>query len=655
MENYFIGILILIFSGIFSLFFKNSYLKLKFLTLCATISTGFLLNCVFGVYNSGTIEKVFEYGSVFGNIRFSIDYLSAFFIFFISILTTLGMIYANGYLSNYIKKKKDITAHCVFLPVLTSSMLLVVGVQNALAFLIIWEMMSLSSFFLVMFEHENKETRKAGIKYLIYMHVSVIFIILAFALMSIAANSFDFKALGEILKKDFVLANLVFVLGFIGFGIKAGFAPFHNWLPSAHPAAPSHVSGIMSAVMIKTGIYGIFRILSFILIPSCQIACFVVIISVLTMLYGILYAIGQQDIKKLLAYSSIENIGIIGLGLGIGMLGLAYNCPPVAFLGFLGSMLHILNHSIFKELLFFAAGSVYSKAHTRDIELLGGLMKNMPKTGLLFLTGAVSICALPPFNGFIGEFLIYFGMLKGILIDNISAFLICLLSFGALALVGTMAILCFTKAFSAIFLGEKREKSKDVLEEAKSSFIFPMSILAFLTLFIGLFPKAAFLLVLKPVSMFTQTVYPERYINTIQTISIVFTCLITFIGVLALIRHFVSKGYKTHVTWGCGYNKPNEHMQYSASSYVSPMLVMLMPLFKKVSDIKKPKTIFPNNAHFVQHLEDVEEEYFLKPILKQTERFFARFERIQNGNIQQYISYGIIFLVIVLIVAILLG
>ena len=655
MENYFIGILILIFSGIFSLLIKNSYLKLKFIALCAFVSTCFELNSVFKIFKFGTIEKIFEYGSIFNQVRFSLDYLSAFFIFFITIMTTLGAIYARGYLSNYIKKKKDITAHSVFLPILTASMLLVVGVQNALMFLIVWEMMSLSSFFLVMFEHEKKETRQAGIKYLIYMHVSVIFIILAFALMSLASNSLDFAQFKIALENDFAMANVAFILGFIGFGIKAGFVPFHNWLPSAHPAAPSHVSGMMSGVMIKTGIYGILRILSLVLIPSCQIGYVVIIISIITMLYGILYAISQQDIKKLLAYSSIENIGIIGLGLGVGILGLSYNNPSVALLGFSGCMLHVLNHSIFKELLFFGAGAIYSKTHTRDIEVLGGLIKSMPKTAVLFLIGAIAICALPPFNGFISEFLIYFGMLKGIMIDNISAFLICLLAFGALALVGTMAVLCFTKAFSAIFLGEKREKAKDINEDVNSSFIFPMSLLACFIFFIGLAPKLIFLFVSKPVSIFVQTGQIEQYLNILQTISIVLAGLLIFIGILYTIRYFVSKGSKVHQTWGCGYDKPNEKMQYSASSFASPFLVMLMPLFKKVSDIKKPKTIFPVHAHFVQHLEDVEEEYFLKPVLKSTEKFFEQFERIQNGNIQQYISYGIIFLVIVLIVAILLG
>ena len=275
----------------------------------------------------------------------------------------------------------------------------------------------------------------------------------------------------------------------MGFGIKAGFVPFHNWLPEAHPIAPSHISAIMSGVMIKTGIYGILRILMLSGGVTKFIAYFVLIIAVISALYGILYAVGQSDIKKMLAYSSIENIGIIGIGIGVGMLGLVYNHPMVAFLGFIGVHFHILNHSIFKNLLFFGAGAVYLKSHTKNMELLGGLIKKMPKTGILFLTGCIAICALPPFNGFIGEFLIYFGILKGLSINSFFNFLILIFAFAGLALVGTMALLCFTKAFSITFLGHQRSKyAENVKDESPHSIIMPMGILAVFALSVGLFP-----------------------------------------------------------------------------------------------------------------------------------------------------------------------
>lgn len=684
MENYFIGILVLVFGAVFSLFYKNQSLKLKFATLCAFIASCFTVFNGIEVFLKGTQSKTLAFIPVFQNIRFEIDYLSAFFVIFISIMSLLGIIYSNGYLKTYIEKGKDLSAHCVFLLLLFASMLGVVTCRNALFFLVVWEIMSLSSFFLVIFENEKKEVIKAGVKYLVFMHVSVVFIILTFAILAVLSSSLDFADFAPVLNTNLgagvSLSNLVFILAFVGFGIKAGFIPFHNWLPEAHPAAPSHVSGIMSGVMIKTGIYGILRILALIGTPSVQIGYFVLILSVISALYGVIYAIGQHDLKRLLAYHSIENIGIIGIGIGVGMLGLSYNAPFVALLGFTGGILHILNHSIFKELLFLSAGSVYIKTHTRDIEILGGLIKKMPQTSVLFLIGSIAICGLPPFNGFISEFLIYFGMINSLSINNLFVLLEMILALSGLALVGTLAILCFTKAFSIVFLGETRsENAKNVKSDNGKTFIIPMSILACFTLLIGIFPKQVFEFVSMSASCFVvnadkiqdiafnssfnplvaQSVESTLKINEItsimQMISYVSIGLILFILVLFVLKLKLENKIAHNGTWGCGYNKPTSKMEYSASSYAEPFTTMLTPLFKKVSDIKKPKTVFPASAHFEQHIEDVEEVYFIKPLLKSIEDFFARFERFQNGNIQQYITYGLIFLVVSLIGVVMIG
>ncbi len=303
--------------------------------------------------------------------------------------------------------------------------------------------------------------------------------------------------------------------------------------------------------------------------------------------------------------------------------------------------------------MFLGAGAVYNKTHTRNIEVLGGLIKSMPKTAIFFLIASVAICGLPPFNGFISEFFIYFGMLNGLMINNISVFLIMLFALAGLALVGTMAILCFTKVFSIVFLGEaKSETAKNVKSDVTISFIFPMIVLAVFIFAIGLFPNAAFNFIMNPVSVFVTNVsYPE-VLNVIEVISRVCFELILFSGIVFLINR--TRFYK-HVTWGCGYNKELPQAQYSASSYASPFLTMLKPLFKRVVDVKKPKTIFPSNAHYELHVEDVEEVYFVNPIVKSIEKFFAKFEKIQNGNIQQYILYGLIFLLISLIGVVILG
>ncbi len=657
MEIFYYALLTPIIGGAMSLFFSEKR-KLKVVSFFAFISMILCLMTAVNVFASGeslvAVPNIFN--GMFGAIKFVVDPLSAFFISFISVMSFLGCVYANGYMKPYMEKGMNVSSHCLFLSMLISSMLGVVTIQNVMFFLITWEIMSLSSFFLVIFEDNKKEVLNAGIKYLIYMHVSVIFIILAFVLLTLKSGSYDFNSFKEILSQNAQFANLVFMLAFVGFGIKAGFVPFHNWLPEAHPAAPSHVSAVMSGVMIKTGIYGILRILSLIVIPTAGISYFVLIISVITALYGILYAITQRDLKRLLAYSSIENIGIIGIGMGVGMLGLAHHSMPVAVLGFGGCILHILNHSIFKELMFFAAGSVYNKTHTRNIEVLGGLLKSMPKTALLCLIGSIAICGLPPFNGFISEFLIYFGMLKGALTGNLGMLVLMILSLAGLALVGTMAILCFTKLYSITFLGMARsEHAEHVKEDVVSSMIFPMICLAVMTLLIGIFPQFVFELVTKPVSLFTGAIETPAIVGLLQTISFTAFGLLAFILALAILRKLANKKAASHCTWGCGYDKGNNHIQYTASSYASPFLSMLTPLFKKVFDIKKPKELFPKDAHFCLHIEDVEEAYIIKPFIKDIEKFFTVFERIQNGNIQQYILYGLIFLILALIALVFLG
>lgn len=656
MNTYFIGLIVLLLGGFISLLASEN-LKFKIVSLFTGIGAVLCSIPAIKVITSGeTLTQTFACSTPFGLVNVVIDPLSAFFILVISCMSFLATIYANGYMKHYLNKGMNVSSHCLFLVLLIASMFSVVTVQNALMFLIVWEIMSLSSAFLVIFEDNKKEVLSAGIKYLIYMHISVLFIILAFVLMTINANSLEFSAFKEVLSNNQSLSTIVFLLSFIGFGIKAGFVPFHNWLPDAHPAAPSHVSGIMSGVMIKTGIYGILRVLSLIVAPAVSLGYFVLIISIISALYGVLYAITQHDLKRLLAYHSIENIGIIGIGIGVGMLGLAYHCTPVAVLGFAGGILHILNHSIFKELLFLAAGSVYTKTHTKDIEILGGLIKSMPKTALLFLVGSVAICGLPPFNGFISEFLIYFGMLKGLTINTLGSMVTLILVIAGLALVGTLAILCFTKAFSIIFLGMPRsEVAENVKEDTTISFIFPMSILAIFTLVIGVCPKQVFNIMTAPVSVFTGTVNVPDIVTLMQNVSLVCFGLIAFILLLTMVKLVIENKRAQHCTWGCGYDKPNNHLQYTASSYASPLLSMLTPLFKKVFDIKKPKTLFPKDAHFELHIEDVEEAYFLKPFIKATEKFLVKFEKIQNGNIQQYILYGLIFLVLSLVGVVVFG
>lgn len=659
MEYFIISFAVLLCGALLSLVIKEEY-KVKLCSLFTFLAGGTaMIPAIQVLMNGNIIAGHLVFSNLIGKVEFVIDALSAFFIILICIISFLTTIYANGYLKPYLNKGMNISSHCFFFMLLIASMLGVVTIHNGLFFLIIWEIMSLSSFFLVIFENEKKGVLKSGLKYLVYMHLSVIFIMAMFATLTNATGSFDFADYAQYLHQTPQITNLIFLLGFIGFGIKAGLVPFHNWLPEAHPAAPTHVSAIMSGVMIKTGIYGILR--TFLLVGYCTktIGYVVLVIGVLSLLYGILYAITQKDLKKLLAYSSIENIGIMTLGLGVGMLGLAYQNKIMAILGLSGCFLHVLNHSIFKELMFFASGSVYLKTHTRNMEKLGGLIKKMPVTAFMFILGSVAICGLPPFNGFISEVLIYAGMLLGIPASEINLFVVLVIAIAALALVGTMAVLCFSKASGITFLGEARsENIKNIDSDSSSMMLIPMGILFSLALFIGLFPQYILRVIFAPVSLITGK---EMVIENMQSIlafangySVLLLSFLALVLVVFIIRFLINRKSEEHTTWGCGYNKSNPHIQYTASSYVNLFVATLKPLFKRVSHIKKPKDLFPKDAYYEQEIEDIEEAYLVNPIVKWDEKFLAKFERIQSGNIQQYILFGLIFLVLAIIGAILM-
>ncbi len=660
MEYFLLAIGILLTGAFLALLVKEQF-KLKISTIFALIGLGTaLFPAIWTLITGNFLENNIKLSAMFGQIHLVLDPLSAIFIVIISIMSFIGLIYANGYMKPYLSKGMNLSSHCFFLLLLIASMLGVTVVQNGLFFLVVWEIMSLSSFFLVIFEGEKKEVISAGIKYLIYMHLSVIFITAMVVLLTNKANSLDFVEYAKVLQQNPHMANIAFVLGFIGFGIKAGFVPFHNWLPDAHPAAPTHVSGIMSGVMIKTGIYGILRIILMMGTPSKFVSYGVLVIAVISALYGVLYAITQHDIKRLLAYHSIENIGIIGIGIALGMLGLAYGNPIVAMLGFAGGIMHVLNHSIFKELLFFAAGSTYLKTHTRNIESLGGLIKPMPYTALMFIIGSVAICGLPPFNGFISEFLIYAGMIQGLPAPEVSLFITLVITIAALGMVGTMAILCFTKASGIMYLGEPRsDASKNVKEDSSPVMLVPMGVLALLTFVIGVFPQYFVRFILVPVTQIVRNDNKLMILNSIvdltSTISWVFLAFIIGVCVLYILRNLINNREEEHTTWGCGYDRPTARMQYTASSYASPFISTLKPLFKRISHIKKPKELFPKEAYYEQEIEDIEEAYIVKPILRWDEKLLTKFERIQNGNIQQYILVGLVFLLIAIIGVFCLG
>lgn len=544
-------------------------------------------------------------------------------------------------------------------------MLMVVMLQDAIGFLLVWELMSLSSFMLVIFESEKPEIVKAGVKYLVQMHFGYLFIVAGFVLVYANTGDFSFEGIKSFaINTDnlFKIPNSfwLFLLFFMGFGTKAGFFPLHTWLPIAHPAAPSHISGLMSGIMIKMGIYGLIRVLFNLPELSFSIGIFIFFISILTGLIGIMSAVVQNDLKKLLAYSSIENIGVIGIGIGVGVLGEVYNQPVVAALGWIGALLHLVNHSFFKSLLFYCAGSVYTKTHTRDINSLGGLIKKMPFTAFAFIIGAIAISGMPPFNGFISEFLIYNGLFNGIKEVSLDLPLLMLFGILGLALIGGLALFTFTKAFGMVFLGTARTPHAEHATEIPTSMRLAKVLAIFWILSISLFPFYFY--------EFVSSIIQERYpIIEFKNLSVAHS--LSWIGILALIlivgfvaffsirKIILKKKLVTYgPTWGCGYQFANPITnQYTATSYASNFKRIAEPVFIDMSDtISYSKNeIFPKDRDYKSSTQDKLERIVIMPFANSLVLLVKKLAILQTGKIQNYIVYPLIFMILILVLTIL--
>lgn len=601
-----------------------------------------------------TFEVIIHNTIFFGNISFQIDSLSAWFILIINLTCINGAFYGIGYMKPYDEQRANLSLHWMLFLLFQSSMLWVCILQNGLAFLIVWELMSISSFLLVIFEHQKKATLKAGINYLVQMHIGVLFLAAAFIWVYYAQGSFEFSAIEKFFSAN---TNLwLFLLFFVGFGIKAGFIPLHSWLPQAHPAAPSHISGVMSGVIVKLGIYGIFRMIFFLKQDYTLIGEIIITLSVLTGLYGILNAAVHRDFKKMLAYCTIENIGIIGIGIGLGLMGIGNGNKVMIILGFAGALLHTVNHSLFKSLLFFTAGSVYLQTHTRDMEKLGGLIHRMPQTAMLFLFGSMAICGLPPFNGFVSEFLIYTGILLGIKSIGISYITLMIFSLAGLALIGGISMITFTKSFGTIFLGNPRTNFHQQPGEVTLGMRLPQYFILIIMLSIGLFPQFYFSLVNEivfkfiPIASSGNILIPTSLFNSMSAIG-KFAMLFFLLMILIFFirKQFSGKHSKVKgLTWGCGYAVPTSRMQYTGKSFsksLGKLLNFIVLEEKKYKEIS-PTEIFPNERKYSSHYKDLFVTKIFNVIVDRLLYSMNYFQFIQNGKIQMYILYGVFFIVL---------
>ena len=639
--------------AIISLCFVSTRFK-SYLAASAVIVNAVVTSLLaIGALNGEIKELIFQGNIFWGDIFVRIDGLSAWFILIVNLTSVTGVIYGIGYLKPYVNSAPKLAFHWILFVIFHLSMVWVCMLQHSLAFLVAWEVMSLSSMLLVIFDHDKPKTIKAGINYLVQMHISVTFLTIGFIWVYFQTGSFSFDAF-----QTYFGANnniWLFLIFFVGFGIKAGFIPLHSWLPHAHPAAPSHVSGVMSGVIVKLGIYGIFRIISFLKADFLMLGEIVITISVLTGVYGILNAAVHRDFKRMLAYCTIENIGIIGIGIGLGLMGIGNDSAVLYYLGFGGALLHVLNHSLFKSLLFYSAGSVYQQTHTRDMNKLGGLIRQMPKTAVLFLIGAIAIGGLPPFNGFVSEFILYSGLLEGLKFSNISQISLLVVTLGGLSIIGGISVLTFTKTFGTIFLGTERKKLSHQPVEVSSMMLIPQYLIVLVMLSVAFLPQFYLNLISKLLDTFGKTqfiagsfglsTYSESITN-INLYSILFIAIVAASwGLRALIMK--DKLVKVEPTWGCAYVAPNSRMQYTGKSFsksLGKIFSFLLVEEKKYKELEAGE-IFPESRKYVSHYQDFFEFRIINYITHHLVYAANYFKFIQNGRVQSYVWYGIIFMV----------
>jgi hydrogenase-4 component B len=621
---------------------KQKYLAAGTIGACSLLALIYFLINFSSTLVGGRVQP-FDWQLPFANFSVGIDSLSAFFLIPLLILAVACSLYGPGYFRNHPADR----SHWPFFGLLVAGMAMVLLARNAILFIVAWEVMSLSSFFLVITDKESPSSMRAGWIYLITAHVGTAFLMCLFLMFAAGSGgSFDFSA-WQVTQFGSTAANLLFLLALVGFGMKAGFIPFHIWLPLAHPSAPSHVSALMSGIMIKMGIYGILRVLTLLGPYHPWWGGLLMGLGGVSGVLGVLFAIGQHDIKRLLAYHSVENIGIILLGIGVGVTGAAYGSPPIAFFGFAGGLLHVVNHSLFKGLLFLGAGSVLRQTGSGEIDRMGGLIKNMPGTALFFLIGSVAICGLPFFNGFISELMIYTAGIEGAVHGTNPALSFAgLAGVAALALIGGLAAACFTKVFGIVFLGAPRTGEAQATEDVPMPMLAAMGMLAVLCLFVGMASPLGLRFLTPPTLLLAgpgvvaQTGYAS---SLMTTVSIILWSIVVVAGLaIILVRVLLGKRRPAArtVTWDCGYISPDASMQYTASSFAAPIVEEFrLPLAAHAS-VSTDDQLFPRSGWSFHS--GVEDWFLSKAYAPAVEAFDSLFERLrwfQNGRTGQYVLY----------------
>jgi hydrogenase-4 component B len=612
-------------------------------------------NCVggFAVYRwwiDGPIDPLKFPSPIAGvSVSIALDGISAFFLLPILLVTALASIYGLQYWKQS-EHEENGRRVSIFLGLMTGAITLLVVAHDGLMFLAAWETMAVSALFLVAAEDHIAETRKAAWLYIAASHFATLCAFGVFALLFAINGSWDFATLKE---TGTPMAIALAALAFFGFGTKAGIMPMHIWLPSAHAQAPSHVSAVMSGVMIKMGIYGIVRVCTFFPEMPLSWGLFVLAMGTVSAILGVAFAVGQHDIKRLLAYHSIENIGIIVMGLGLALIGQAMHQPLWVLLGICGGMLHVWNHALFKSLLFFGAGSVIHGVGSREIDIMGGLSKRMPATANCFLIGAVAICGLPPLNGFVSEIMIYLGLFHVALTPDANAASAAVFAAPGLALVGALAAACFVKVYGMVFLGAPRSEQAAQAHEAGKAMIGPMLILAGCCILIGVAPLLFAPLLDRMAATWSGNALGELKIANeapLMTISIVAAIVVSLL--LAGTGFLLMRGIRrapSGLTWDCGYAAPSARMQYSSSSFADMLVKLFGWALQPKVHLPKIDGLFPKDTDFESHVEDTVLEQAVWPTTRAVTWLFSCGRFLQNGSLQAYLMYILVVVVFLLL------
>jgi len=594
-------------------------------------------------------------------MRLRIDALSAFFLVVVNLGAAISSLFAMGY-GVHEKRPGRVLP---FYPSFIAAMNLVVLADDAFTFLLAWETMSLTSWALVM-SNEEKETQRAGLVYFVMASFSAAMLLFSFGLLAGAGGAYGFDEIRASNPSAWT-AGIVLILVLLGAGSKAGVFPVHVWLPLAHPAAPSHVSALMSGVMTKVAIYGAIRIL-FDLVGSAMVwwwAVPVLIVAGATALMGVLYALMQHDLKRLLAYHTVENIGIILIGVGLAIAFRANGLNAAAALAMSAALLHVFNHSLFKSLLFLGSGAVLHATGERDIDHLGGLIHKMPYTAFFFLAGSAAISALPPLNGFVSEWLTFQSILASPGLAQASLkFLIPVIGV-MLALAAALAAACFVKAFGVTFLGRARSQAAHEAKETDNYSLTAMGLLALFCLMIGILPSFAVDALRPVVGMLTSGTLPPQDIGPAPLTLIPFANgrssyngMIIFIFLLLsggttawFIHHFASRAIRFGNLWDCGHREDNPLAQYTAASFSQPIRrVFGGQVFRAREQVDMPPPGDSAAAVFKSRLVDPAWFLIMSPLARLLEIATSRTDFLQRLTIRRYLALVFLWVVMLLIV-----